>query len=101
MENLVLQLKKYQSFLIVGAVIILAVFSYWFVSDYMDQARTAAMLRLVTAPSASSLTPSLPPPQLTAEERVRIQASITASGTEKISETRLDQILNTLTAPKK
>lgn len=84
--------QKFLIVIIFSAVVILGLLSYWFINSLQSKA--------LSGPDDMSK-PNLPPPQLTAEEKAKIQASINApAGKQIFSESQMTKILNSLTAPK-
>lgn len=80
-------------FIIFSALLIIGSLTYWFAGNLGNKA---------SSNPDGMPKPTLPPPQLTPEEKARIQASINASSTKPVlSEKEMIQALNSLTAPKK
>lgn len=79
--------------IIFAALALLGLLGYWFINSFDS--------RPLSGPEGI-VRPTLPPPELTAEEKARIQESINAPiGKQILSEKEMIKTLESLTAPKK
>lgn len=92
LKNIKLSQRSIALVIFIAAALIMLL-GYWLVVSLQNQSSSGVGLMA---------DPTLPPPQLTAEELARIQNSINApAGNQVLTDTQLKKALNSLTAPKK